>query len=244
MPGSCNPIAAATWWATSCGSCGRWVGRSGSRSSARSTNHVPLGKARRTCAATRCASRVFPTPPTPVKVTRREADRRRLTSRPCGSHAPGGGFSCAHPNQEDAEEAKDQSAHRTVACVLHRRIPSIGFVMTSGAATRSGVAVSRCARRAGRLGVRTVGVDDCGADPAGGRIKSPRSRVTASRVCFGARSVRDALMAPLRCRAPGRPEAVVFAAVARAVPGWRSPAAARGRDGRGRRAGAAVCARC
>ena len=55
---------------------------SGSCSSVRSTNQLPSGNSRRTSVATRAANRVLPTPPIPVKVTSRERDRSRLTSRP------------------------------------------------------------------------------------------------------------------------------------------------------------------
>jgi hypothetical protein len=58
------------------------------------------------------------------------------------------------------------------------------------------------------------------------------------------RAVRDGLTAAPRCRPPPREEAVVFAAVARAVPSRRSPAAGRGRDGQVWPAAASVCARC
>ncbi len=47
---------------------------------ASSTSHTPSEKARCTSVATRVASRVFPTPPTPVRVTSRDLDNSDLTS--------------------------------------------------------------------------------------------------------------------------------------------------------------------
>ncbi|MFC7616788.1 hypothetical protein ACFQV2_28380 [Actinokineospora soli] len=51
-----------------------------SRSSARAANTTPSGKARPVSRATRTASRVLPTPPGPVSVTRRADPRARRTS--------------------------------------------------------------------------------------------------------------------------------------------------------------------
>ena len=72
--------SAETWrssraLATVCGSsCGSWRAAS-------STNHTPSGNVRRTSAAIRSASRVFPTPPTPVRVSiRLLASSRRVSA--------------------------------------------------------------------------------------------------------------------------------------------------------------------
>src|SRR5689334_11553308 len=64
------PTASATAFATS----------SASRSSSSSTSTTPSGNARCTARLTSRASRVLPTPPGPVRVTRRDADSRRLPS--------------------------------------------------------------------------------------------------------------------------------------------------------------------
>jgi hypothetical protein len=68
--GSEIPNALATVWATSERSC----------NPDSSTSHTPSGNDRRTWAATRNASRVFPTPPGPVNVSSRAADNNRRTS--------------------------------------------------------------------------------------------------------------------------------------------------------------------
>ncbi len=52
----------------------------GSPSSAKLTSQTPSANARRRCRATCIASLVLPTPPTPVKVTDREDDNKRLIS--------------------------------------------------------------------------------------------------------------------------------------------------------------------
>ncbi|GGN62610.1 hypothetical protein GCM10012285_62890 [Streptomyces kronopolitis] len=51
-----------------------WASWSPSSSAASSTSHTPPGKDRRTSAAIRNASRVFPIPPGPVRVTSRPRD--------------------------------------------------------------------------------------------------------------------------------------------------------------------------
>ena len=55
--------------------------RSGSEIEAKPTNHTPPGKSSTRSAATRIASRVFPTPPGPVRVSRRRSGRRSHGTR-------------------------------------------------------------------------------------------------------------------------------------------------------------------
>ena len=63
-PGAaCTPSVAATTWTSA----------SGSSAAASSHNHAPSGKRGSTSAATWSARRVLPTPPTPVRVTRRDS---------------------------------------------------------------------------------------------------------------------------------------------------------------------------
>src|SRR5215472_7766585 len=71
---SCTPSALKTAWVTSNGS---WIDASW-------TSQAPSGNPRDISAAARSASRVFPAPPLPVRVSSRVVVSRRLTSRSSG----------------------------------------------------------------------------------------------------------------------------------------------------------------
>ena len=64
---------------------------SGSTTAASSTSHTPSGNSANTSAAACTASRVFPTPPTPVSVTRRRVGERFLDRRELGVTTDEGG---------------------------------------------------------------------------------------------------------------------------------------------------------